>query len=44
MTADITSAGAFFFAWALLVLGVTAIFSVILSARALLSVQRVQPG
>ena len=31
------SSGAFFFIWTLLALGVTALFSVILSARALLS-------
>jgi len=34
------SSGAFFFVWTLLALGVTAIFSVILSAHALWSLQR----
>jgi hypothetical protein len=43
VTAGIKSGGAFFFAWALLALGVTAIFSVILSARGLRSPQRGQP-
>lgn len=38
------SSGAFFFAWTLIALGVTAIFSVILSARGLRSLQRGQPG
>jgi hypothetical protein len=37
------SSGAFFFAWTLLALGVTAIFSVILSARGLRNLQRGQP-
>jgi hypothetical protein len=37
------SSGAFFFAWTLLALSVTAIFSVILSARGLRSLQRDQP-
>jgi hypothetical protein len=37
------SSGAFFFAWTLLALGVTATFSVILSARGLRSLQRGQP-
>jgi hypothetical protein len=35
--------GAFFFAWTILALGVTAIASVILSARGLWSLRRVQP-
>jgi len=38
------SRGAFFFAWTLIALGVTATFSVILSARGLLSLQRGQRG
>jgi hypothetical protein len=42
VTAGIKSGGAFFFAWTLLALGVTAIFSVILSAGGLLSMQRGQ--
>jgi hypothetical protein len=37
------SSGAFFFIWTLLALGVTAVFSVILSARGLWSLQRGQP-
>ncbi len=37
------SNGAFFFVWTLLALGVTAVFSVILSARGLWSLQRGQP-
>lgn len=37
------SSGAFFFVWTLIALGVTALFSVILSARALWSLQRGQP-
>ena len=37
------SSGAFFFVWTLLALGVTALFSVILSARGLWSLQRSQP-
>lgn len=37
------SGGAFFFAWTLLALGVTALFSVILSARGLRSLQRGRP-
>ena len=37
------SSGAFFFAWTLIALGVTAIFSVILSARGLWSLQRGEP-
>jgi hypothetical protein len=40
MTAGIKSGGAFFFAWTLLALGVTAIFSVILSAGGLYSLRR----
>jgi len=43
VTAGIKSGGAFFFAWTLLALGVTAIFSVILSARGLRSLLRGQP-
>jgi hypothetical protein len=43
VTAGIKSGGAFFFAWTLLALGVTAIFSVILSVRGLRSPQRGQP-
>jgi len=39
----IKSGGAFFFAWTLIALGVTAIFSVILSARGLWSLGRGQP-
>ncbi len=39
----IKSGGAFFFAWTLIALGVTAIFSVILLARGLWSLQRDQP-
>jgi hypothetical protein len=38
------SAGAFFFAWTLLALGVTAVFSVILSARGLLQMMKHTPG
>ena len=37
------SSGAFFFVWTLIALGVTALFSVILSARGLWSLQRGQP-
>ena len=37
------SSGGFFFVWTLLALGVTTIFSVILSARGLWSLQRGQP-
>ena len=37
------SSGAFFFAWTLLALGVTAVFSVILSARGLWNLRRSQP-
>ena len=37
------SSGAFFFVWTLLALGVTAVFSVVLSARGLWSLQRGQP-
>lgn len=37
------SSGAFFFIWTLLALGVTALFSVILSVRGLWSLQRGQP-
>ncbi|MGO9066816.1 MAG: hypothetical protein ACLQIH_19010 [Myxococcaceae bacterium] len=37
------SSGGFFFVWTLIALGVTAIFAVILSARALWSLQRGQP-
>jgi len=37
------SSGGFFFVWTLLALGVTAVFSVILSARGLWSLRRVQP-
>jgi hypothetical protein len=37
------SSGGFFFVWTLLALGVTALFSVILSVRALWSLQRGQP-
>jgi hypothetical protein len=40
VTAGIKSGGAFFFAWTLLALGVTAIFSVILSARGLWNLRR----
>jgi len=43
VTGGIKSGGAFFFAWTLLALGVTAIFSVILSARGLWSLRRGQP-
>ena len=39
----IKSGGAFFFAWTLIALGVTAIFSVILLARGQWSLQRDQP-
>ena len=38
------ASGAFFFVWTLLALGVTALFSVILSARELWSLRRSQPG
>jgi len=37
------TSGAFFFAWTLLALGVTAVFSVILSARGLWNLRRAQP-
>ena len=37
------SSGAFFFAWTLLALGVTAVFSVILSVRGLWNLRRSQP-
>ena len=37
------SSGAFFFAWTLLALGVTGLFSVILSARGLWNLRRGQP-
>ncbi|HYP01823.1 MAG TPA: hypothetical protein VER76_16655 [Pyrinomonadaceae bacterium] len=37
------SSGAFFFIWTLIALGVTALFSVILSARGLWSLRRDQP-
>jgi hypothetical protein len=37
------SSGAFFFVWTLLALGVTGLFSVILSVRGLWSLQRSQP-
>ena len=37
------SSGGFFFVWTLIALGVTAIFSVILSARGLWSLRRGQP-
>jgi hypothetical protein len=37
------SSGAFFFVWTLIALGVTALFSAILSARGLWSLQRGQP-
>ncbi len=37
------SSGGFFFVWTLIALGVTAIFSVILSARGLWNLQRGQP-
>jgi hypothetical protein len=43
VTGGIKSGGAFFFAWTLLALGVTAIVSVILSAGGVLSLRRVQP-
>ncbi len=43
VTGGIKSGGAFFFAWTLIALGVTAIFSVILSARGLRNLQRGQP-
>ena len=43
ITAGIKSGGAFFFAWTLLALGVTAILSVVLSARGLWSLRRGQP-
>ena len=43
VTGGIKSGGAFFFAWTLLALGVTAIFSIILSARGLRNLQRGQP-
>jgi hypothetical protein len=38
------SSGGFFFIWTLLALGVTALFSVILSVRGLWSLRRGQPG
>ena len=37
------SSGAFFFVWTLIALGVTALFSVILSVRGLWSLRRGQP-
>jgi len=37
------TSGAFFFVWTLLALGVTAVFSVILSARGLWNLRRGQP-
>lgn len=37
------SSGGFFFVWTILALGVTALFSVILSARGLWSLRRGQP-
>ena len=37
------SSGGFFFVWTLLALGVTAVFSLILSARGLWSLRRGQP-
>jgi hypothetical protein len=40
VTGGIKSGGAFFFAWTLLTLGVTAIFSAVLSARGLWSLRR----
>ena len=40
VTGGIKSGGAFFFAWTLIALGLTGIFSVILSARGLPSLQR----
>ncbi len=43
VTGGIKSGGAVFFAWTLLALGVTAIFSVILSARGLRGLQRGEP-
>jgi hypothetical protein len=43
LTAGLKSGGAFFFAWTLLALGVTAVFSLILSARGLWSLRRSQP-
>ncbi len=43
VTGGIKSGGAFFFAWTLIALGVTALFSVTLSARGLRSLQRGQP-
>lgn len=43
VTAGLKSGGAFFYAWTLLALGVTAIFSVVISARGLLSLRRGQP-
>jgi hypothetical protein len=42
VTAGLKSGGAFFYAWTLLALGVTAIFSVILSARGLWTLQRMK--
>ena len=44
LNAGIKSSGGFFFAWTLMALGVTAIFSVILSAHGLWSVRRGQQG
>jgi hypothetical protein len=45
LTAGIArSAGAFFFVWTLYALGVTAVFSVILSARGLLQTMKRTPG
>ena len=43
ITGGITSGGGFFFAWTLLALGVTAVFSVILSVRGLWNLRRGQP-
>ena len=42
VTGGIKSDGAFFFAWTLLALGVTTVFSIILSARGLWSLRRGQ--
>jgi uncharacterized membrane protein YqjE len=44
VTAGLKSGGAFFYAWTLLTVGVTAIFSVILSARGLWSLRRARRG
>jgi hypothetical protein len=43
VTGGIKSGGAFFFAWTLLAVGVTGVFSVILSARGLWNLRRGQP-